>query len=242
LAGVYNILTHDGFNVRIVQTPTISLPSDVAAVKLVLDEQPGPVILVGHSYGGAVLTEAGTHPKVAKLVYFAAFAPDKGESVSALIAKSSPGAPALPILPPKDGYLFQDRAKFPAAFANDLDADTAEFMANSQVPFGVDAINGQVTDPAWKSRPSWYLKVTEDRMIPIDAQRSMSERAGSIATQVHGDHGIYISNPRVVATLIEQPRTRSNKASQSRRRHMYAPPAFRQSGLRLPNTDYAARR
>ena len=202
--GVYNILKQDGFNVSIVQNPTISLAGDVAATKLVIDEQPSPVILVGHSYGGAVITEAGTDPKVEGLVYITAFAPDKGESVNTLIANPPPGAPVPPILPPKDGYLFLDKTKFAASFAGDVDAKTADFMANSQVPWGVDAPSGQITNPAWKTKPSWYLCVTDDRMIPLPAQRFMSERAGSITTEVPGSHAIYVSNPRAVASLIEK--------------------------------------
>ena len=201
--GVYDILTHDGFNVSVVQNPTISLKGDVAAVKLVLDEQPGPVILVAHSYGGAVITEAGNDPKVAALVYLTAFVPDKGESVNSLLANPPPNAPVPPILPPKDGFLFLDRAKFSAAFAGDVDANTAQFMAKSQVPWGVEALMGTITDPAWKSKPSWYLLVTDDRMIPIAAQRFMCERAGATPTQVPGSHAIYVSNPRAAATLIE---------------------------------------
>jgi pimeloyl-ACP methyl ester carboxylesterase len=201
--GVYDILKQDGFNVSVVQNPTMSLEGDVAATKLVLDDQPGSAILVGHSYGGAVITEAGTHPKVAGLVYVTAFAPDTGESVNALIANPPPGAPVPPILPPKDGYLFLDKTKFAQSFAGDVDASTAEFMADSQVPWGVDALSGQVTKPAWKTRPSWYLRVTDDRMIPIAAQRFMSERARSTTTEVPGSHAIYVSNPRAVATVIE---------------------------------------
>ena len=201
--GVYDILKRDGFKVSVVQNPTITLTGDVAATKLVLDEQPGPVILVGHSYGGAVITEAGTHPKVAALVYITAFAPDAGESVNTLIANPPPGAPVPPILPPKDGYLFLDKAKFADSFAGDVDSATAEFMANSQVPWGVDALAGQITSPAWKSKPSWYLCVIDDRMIPIDAQRFMCERAGSITTEVHGSHAIYVSNPSAAAKCIE---------------------------------------
>jgi pimeloyl-ACP methyl ester carboxylesterase len=201
--GVYDILTLDGFNVSVVQNPTISLEGDVAAVKLVIDEQPGPVVLVAHSYGGAVITEAGNDPKVAALVYITAFVPDKGESVSSLIANPPPGAPVPPILPPKNGYLFLDKAKFSAAFAGDVDAKTAGFMANAQVPWGEDALLGKITAPAWRSKPSWYLLVTDDGMIPLAAQRFMCERAGSTSTQVPGSHAIYVSNPQVVATLIE---------------------------------------
>jgi pimeloyl-ACP methyl ester carboxylesterase len=202
-AGVYNILKQDGFNVAVVQNPTISLAGDVAATKLVIDEQPGPVILVGHSYGGAVITETGTDPKVEGLVYLTAFAPDKGESVNTLIANPPPGAPVPPILPPNNGFLFLDKAKFAAAFAGDVDAKTAEFMADSQVPWGVDALSGQVTNPAWKTKPSWYLLVTDDRMIPLPAQQFMSKRAGSTTTQVPGSHAIYVSNPRACANCIE---------------------------------------
>ena len=201
--GVYDILRNDGFNVSVVQNPTISLVGDVAATKMVLDEQPGPVILVAHSYGGAVITEAGTHPKVAGLVYITAFAPDKGESVNTLIANPPPGAPVPPILPPKDGYLLLDKAKFARSFAGDVDAKEAEFMANSQVPWGVDALAGQITEPAWKTKPSWYLLVTDDQMIPIAAQRFMSERAGAKTVQVPGSHSIYVSNPRATADLIK---------------------------------------
>lgn len=201
--GVYNILRDDGFNVSVVQNPTLSLAGDVAATKFVLDEQPGPVILVGHSYGGAVITEAGTHPKVAGLAYITAFMPDKGESVNTLIANPPPGAPVPPILPPKDGFLLLDKAKFAASFAGDVDARLAEFMANSQVPWGVDALSGQVTDPAWKTKPTWYLLVTDDRMIPVAAQSFMCERAGATSTQVPGSHAIYVSNPAAVATLVK---------------------------------------
>ena len=201
--GVYDVLKQDGFNISIVQNPTISLNGDVEATNLVLDEQPGQTILVGHSYGGAVITQAGNHPKVAGLVYITAFAPDKGESVNTLIANPPPGAPVPPILPPTNGFLSLDKAKFAASFAGDVDARTADFMANSQVPWGVDALAGMITEPAWKAKPSWYLHVTDDRMIPIAAQRFMSERAGSETTEVQGSHAIYVSNPRVVATIIE---------------------------------------
>ncbi|HEY2473168.1 MAG TPA: alpha/beta hydrolase [Candidatus Cybelea sp.] len=201
--GVYDILSDKGFNVCVVQNPTISLQADAAAAKLVIDEQPGPVVLVGHSYGGAVITEAGTHPKVERLVYITAFAPDKGESVNTLLANPPPGAPVPPILPPKDGYLFLDRSKFAASFAGNVDAKTAEFMAISQVPWGVDALAGQITEPAWKTKPSWYLLVADDKMIPIAGQRFMCERAAAKPTEVPGNHAIYVSNPGAVAAIIE---------------------------------------
>jgi pimeloyl-ACP methyl ester carboxylesterase len=202
--GVYKILKKDGYNVSIVQNPTISLEDDVAVTKRVLATQDGPAILVGHSYGGAVITEAGNDPKVAGLVYITAFAPDKGESVATLIKDPPPGAPVPPILPPQDGYLFLDRAKFPASFAGDVDAEKAAFMADSQVPWGVEALSGKISAPAWKAKPSWYLVATDDKMIPPDAQRSMSKRAGSTVVEAKGSHAIYVSQPKAVAALIEQ--------------------------------------
>jgi pimeloyl-ACP methyl ester carboxylesterase len=200
---VYKILKQDGYKVSIVQNPTLSLAEDVAATKRVLAAQSGPVILVGHSYGGVVITEAGNDPKVTALVYIAAFAPDKGESVAALIKDPQPGAPVPPILPPQDGYLFLDKAKFAAAFAADVAKDKAEFMANSQVPWGVEALAGTISNPAWKTKPSWYLIATEDKMIPPAAQQAMSKRAGSTVVEVKGSHAIYVSKPQAVAALIE---------------------------------------
>jgi pimeloyl-ACP methyl ester carboxylesterase len=200
--GVYDLLKKDGYSVAIVQNPTISLPDDVAVTKRTLAAQNGPAILVGHSYGGVVITEAGTDPKVAALVYIAAFAPDKGESVSSLIKNPPPGAPVPPILPPQDGYLYLDRTQFRASFAADVIADAAAFMADSQVPWGLEALNGAVSEPAWKSKPSWYLVSTEDRMIPPDAQRAMSKRAGSTVGEVKGSHAVYVSQPKAVAAII----------------------------------------
>jgi len=202
--GVYQILKKDGHRVAIVQNPTISLADDVAATKRIVHAQNGPVLLVGHSYGGAVITEAGTDPQVAGLVYIAAFAPDTGESVSTLIANPPPGAPVPPILPPQEGYLFLDKAKFPASFAADVDAEKAAFMADSQAPWGVEALGGTISEPAWKTRPSWYLVATDDKMIPPPAQRFMSQRAGSTVVEVAGSHAIYVSQPQAVAALIER--------------------------------------
>lgn len=201
---VYNILTRDGYHVSVVQNPTLSLAGDVAATRLIIDDQPGPVVLAGHSYGGAVITEAGMHDKVAALGYIAAFAPDTGESVNTLIADPPPGAPVPPILPPKDGYLFLDRDKFHDSFAGDLPADQAAFMANSQVPWGVDALAGTISEPAWRNKPTWYLLTTEDKMIPPPAQRAMSQRAGAAVTEVAASHSVYLSQPTAVANLIEQ--------------------------------------
>jgi pimeloyl-ACP methyl ester carboxylesterase len=202
--GVYKILKKDGYNVAIVQNPTISLADDVAATKRIAHAQNGPVILVGHSYGGAVITEAGNDPKVAGLVYIAAFAPDKGESVSTLIKDPPPGAPVPPILPPQEGYLFLDKAKFHASFAADVDEEKAAFMADSQVPWGVEALSGTISEPAWKTKPSWYLVATDDKMIPPPAQRFMSKRAGSTVVEVAGSHAIYVSQPNAVAAFVEK--------------------------------------
>jgi pimeloyl-ACP methyl ester carboxylesterase len=202
--GVYKILTKEGYTVSIVQNPTISLADDVAATKRIIAAQNGPVILVGHSYGGAVITEAGNDPKVAVLVYITAFAPDKGESVSSLIKDPPPGAPVPPILPPQDGYLLLDKAKFPASFAADVDPERAAFMADSQVPWGVEALSGTINEPAWKIRPSWYLLVTDDKMIPLPAQRFMSQRAGATVEEVAGSHAIYVSQPNAVASIIKK--------------------------------------
>jgi pimeloyl-ACP methyl ester carboxylesterase len=202
--GVHKLLKDGGFNVSVVQNPTISLADDVAATRRILKAQDGPAILVGHSYGGVVITEAGNDPKVAGLVYIAAFAPDKGESVAALIKDPPPGAPVPPILPPDEGYLFLDKAKFAASFAADVDPDQAAFMADSQVPWGVEALSGQISEPAWKAKPSWYLVATDDKMIPPDAQRFMSKRAGSRVVEAKGSHAIYVSQPRAVADLIKE--------------------------------------
>src|ERR1700737_1718325 len=214
---VYEILRKDGYVLSLVQNPTTSLADDVAATKRVLAAQSGPVILVGHSYGGVVVTEAGNDPKVAGLVYVAAFAPDKGESVSALIKDPQPGAPVPPILPPQDGFLFLDKAKFRASFAADVSADAAAFMADSQVPWGVEALGGTISEAAWKTKPRWYMApnehktkpsryrvTTEDKMIPPDAQRVMSKRAGSKVVEVKASHSVYVSQPQAVASLIEK--------------------------------------
>jgi len=200
--GVYRALKKDGFKVSIVQNPTLSLAGDVEVTKRVIAAQDGPVVLVGHSYGGAVITEAGNDPKVEALVYIAAFAPDAGESVTSLIKDPVPGAPVPPILPPQDGFLLLDRTKFAASFAGDVDPEQAAFMADSQVPWGLEAAAGAISEPAWKSKPSWYLVATEDRMIPPPAQRFMSKRAGASVVEAVGSHSIYVSQPAAVAGLI----------------------------------------
>jgi len=209
--GVHEILSNEGWDVAVVQNPTTSLADDVAATKRVVAAQKGPSILVGHSYGGVVVTEAGTDPKVAGVVYIAAFAPDRGESVASLIKDPPPGAPVPPILPPQDGFLLLDKAKFAAAFAADVAPAKAAFMAASQVPWGLDALNGAVTSPAWKTKPSWYLVAQDDHMIPPPAQRAMAQRAGSTVVEVPGSHAVYVSQPRAVADLIAKAATAATR-------------------------------
>ena len=209
--GVYKALRKENFSVSVVQNPTISLADDVLATRRVMAALNGPVILVGHSYGGAVITEAGNDPHVAGLVYIAGWVPDKGESVSSLIEdlikKGPPGGPVPPILPPQEGFLLLDKAKFPASFAGDVDRERAEFMADAQVPWGLAALSGTISEAAWRSKPSWYLLATEDRMIPPQAQRVMSERAGATVVEVAGSHAVYVSQAQAVANLIVQAAT-----------------------------------
>ena len=204
---VHGLLTKDGYRVAVVQNPTLSLEDDAAVTRRVIDGLDGPVVLVGHSYGGAVITEAGLHDKVTALVYVCAFAPDKGESVNTLIAGFPADGPQPPILPPRDGFLFLDRDKFHASFAGDLPAGLAAFMADSQVPWGVNALGGTITEAAWRIKPSWYLVTTEDRMIPPPAQRAMAERTGATVTEVSASHSVYVSQPAAVAALITQAAT-----------------------------------
>jgi pimeloyl-ACP methyl ester carboxylesterase len=202
--GVYHLLQQDGLNVSVVQNPTLTLKDDDAVTRRVLDQQDGQTILVGHSYGGAVITEAGTHKNVAGLVYIAAFAPDQGESVGSLIAGFPADGPQPPILPPQDGFLLLDRDKFAASFAADVAPELAAFMADAQVPWGVEAPSGVVSDAAWRSKPSWYLVATDDHMIPPPAQRTMAERISATVTETPGSHAVYVSNPAAVASLITQ--------------------------------------
>lgn len=201
---VFTMLRSRGFDVAVVQNPTTSLADDVAFTRRLIDAQPGKVILVGHSYGGVVITEAGNDPRVAGLVYITAFAPDQGESVAKLIADPPPGAPVPPILPPQEGFLFLERARFAESFAADVDAELADFMAASQVPWGVEALTGEVSQAAWKSKPSWYLVAGDDRMIPPPAQRAMAERARATTREVGGSHAVYVSRPADVVRVIAE--------------------------------------
>jgi pimeloyl-ACP methyl ester carboxylesterase len=209
--GVYALLTADGYRVSVVQNPTLSLEGDATATRMILDQQDGPTILVGHSYGGAVISEAGTHERVAALVYVCAFAPDAGESVNTLIAGFPASGPQPPILPPQEGFLFLDRDKFHASFAADLSAEQAAFLAASLVPWGVHALGGTISEPAWRSKPSWYLLTTGDLMIPPDAQRTMSERIGATTVEAGASHSVYVSQPTAVADLIKRAATATAK-------------------------------
>ena len=202
--GVHEALTNDGYEVIVAQNPTLSLADDVVVAKRAIAAATHPIVLVGHSYGGVVITEAGNDPRVLSLAYIAAFAPDAGESVETLIANPPPGAAVPPILPPQDGFLMLDKAKFADSFAADVDPSTARFMADSQVPWGVEALAGKVTVPAWKSKPSFYLVASDDRMIPPPAQRAMAERAGAKMTETSGSHAVYVSKPAEIARLIKQ--------------------------------------
>lgn len=202
--GVHQRLVRDGFDVIVVQNPTISLEDDVAVTKRAIAKAKYPVVLVGHSYGGVVITEAGNDPKVKSLAYIAAFAPDAGESVETLIANPAPGAPVPPILPPIDGFLALDQDQFAASFAADVDPEAARFMADSQVPWGVAALAGKVSVPAWQSKPSIYLVATDDRMIPPPAQQAMASRAKASVIEAQGSHAIYVSKPDEVVAAIKQ--------------------------------------
>jgi len=202
--GVYSLLRKDGYNVAVVQNPTLSLEGDATATKLIIDAQGEPVILVGHSYGGAVITEAGNDPNVAALVYIAGFVPDAGESVNTLIEGFPKDGPAPPILPPQDGFLFLDREKFHDSFAADVSAEEAAFMADSQVPWGLEALGGTISEAAWRTKPSWYLVTTEARMIPPQAQREMSGRAGATVDEAAASHSVYVSQPAAVADVIKK--------------------------------------
>ena len=197
--GVHDILRARGYRVSIVQNPLTSLTDDVAAVDRVLARQDGPVLLVGHSYGGVVITEAGDAANVAGLVYVAAFVPDVGESVATMIE----GGAAPPVLPSADGFLFFDPTIFPQAFAQDLPSQQGAFLAAAQIPPAAVAFGTQVSQATWKTRRSWYVLATEDHIIPPAAQRQMATRANATITEVRGSHAVYISQPAAVADAID---------------------------------------
>jgi pimeloyl-ACP methyl ester carboxylesterase len=200
---VHGELVDRGFEVLVAQHPTISLEGDVAAIERLIAAARHPVLLVGHSYGGAVITEAGTNPKVQALAYIAAFAPDVGESVAALNeVPEEPGETKAPLLPPQDGYLVVDPARFPEAFAADVAPATTRFMAAAQLPWGLAAVVAPLTRAAWRLKPSFYLVASADRMVPPSAQRRMAQHAGAAITEIDSSHAVMLSHPQDVAAFI----------------------------------------
>ena len=201
--GLYDVLTRKGYHVTIVQNPLTSLEDDVAATKVVLDNQDGPTILVGHSWGGAVITEAGNHPKVVGLVYVAAFQPDQGESALQWL-KTAPPAPENGVLPPDEkGIVYYDKAKYHAGFCADISKEEADFMYASQGAFYAKGFVTPITHAAWKDKPSYAVVATEDKSINPVIQRNMYKRSGTIMTEIKGSHAVYISQPKAVAAVIE---------------------------------------
>jgi pimeloyl-ACP methyl ester carboxylesterase len=196
---VYDILTKDGYKVSVVANPDTGVADDVAATQRVLDLQDGPVILVGHSYGGTVITEAGNDPKVVGLVYFAAFAPDEGETTGQYLPKGP-----LPIVVSKDGLAFLTHDAFLGGFAPDVPLPTRAFMYASQVPWALSAVSAPITHPAWKTKPSWYLVSANDQMIPPDVERMYAKRMKAVTEEVAGSHVAFVSHPDVAAHLIEE--------------------------------------
>jgi pimeloyl-ACP methyl ester carboxylesterase len=192
---VYDLLTKDGYETIVVQNSTASLDGDVATTDQAIARAKHPVVLVGHSYGGAVITVSGNEPKVRSLAYLAAYAPDSGESVNTLISQPVPGAAPVPILPPQDGFLTLDIAKFPASFAADVDRDTTAFMAASQVPWGLAAINTKIAQAAWRAKPTFFLITTEDHMVPTPQQRDMAARAHASSSEIGSSHAVMLSHP-----------------------------------------------
>lgn len=200
---VYDGLTRDGYEVLVVQNPTVTLEGDVEATRQVIARATKPVVLVGHSYGGAVITQAGTDPKVRSLVYLAAFVPDVGESVFELATRPAPGEEGAPLLPPSDGFILVDPARFPAAFAPDVDPSLTRFMAASQVPWGLGAIHPKLTRAAWKDKPVHFLLTTKDHMVQPSTQRFMATRAKAKLVEIESSHAVILSHPERVATFIE---------------------------------------
>ncbi len=199
---VVDILGKDGYTVSVVQEPLTSLADDVAATKRVLDLQQGPVILVGHSYGGVIITEAGNAPNVAGLVYIAAFIPDRGESAVGLLSQAAPANNDMRAT--KDDFLYLDPAAFPADFAADLPPAEANFMAHSQAMLAKAAGGAPVTTAAWHQKKSWALIATRDHNLNPDLERTMAKRAGSETIEVPASHAVYVSRPEDVAHLIER--------------------------------------
>jgi len=201
---VYDLLTKDGYEVLVVQNPTVTLEGDAAATEQVIAAAKHPVVLVGHSYGGAVVTQAGANPKVRSVVYIAAFAPDIGETVLQLASAETPGEPHAPLLPPNNGFLMVETAKFPDAFAAGVDPSLTRFMAASQVPWGLGAVGAKLTQAAWKDRPTYFMVTTKDHMVPPSSQRMMAKRANATVTEIVSPHAVMLAHPREVAAFIEK--------------------------------------
>lgn len=199
---VYDILTAKGYEVLVVQNPTITLEGDVTATKQVIAKAKHPVVLVGHSYGGAVITEAGTEQKVRSLVYLAAFAPEVGESVYDLATRPTPGEQGAPLLPPKDGFILVDQEKFPAAFAADVDIAKTRFMASAQVPWGLGAVQAKIGQAAWKLKPTYFMVTAQDHMVPPTTQRSMATRSKADQIELRSSHAVMLSHPNEVSDFI----------------------------------------
>ncbi|WP_198350981.1 alpha/beta hydrolase [Flavisphingomonas formosensis] len=200
---VYDILTHDGYEVLVVQNPTVTLEGDVEATRQVIAKATRPVLLVGHSYGGAVITEAGADPKVKSLAYIAALAPDVGESVFELATRPVPGESGPPLLPPADGFIIVDPAKFPTAFAADVDISITGFMAVAQVPWGIAAVQTKLTSAAWRDKPVRWMLPKQDHMVSPTTQRFMATRAKAKVTEINSSHAVMLSHPKDVAAFIE---------------------------------------
>jgi pimeloyl-ACP methyl ester carboxylesterase len=199
---LYKVLSQNGYQVTVVQNPLTSLEDDVAATRVVLDKQDGPTILAGHSWGGAVITQAGNHPNVAGLVYVAAFSPDEGESLGKLLSPYPPD-PKNGILPPANGFSWYDKAKFHEGFCADLSKEQADLMADSQVPVAASAFTYVFKEIAWKSKPTWHIVATEDHSLPPDLERFMGKRTGGKVSEIKGSHAFFMSHPKEVADIIE---------------------------------------
>jgi pimeloyl-ACP methyl ester carboxylesterase len=201
---VHDRLKRDGYRVIVVQNAIRSLEDDVANTRRAIASAPGSVILVGHSYGGVVISEAGNDPKVVGLVYVAAFVADAGESVQTLTADRVPGGSKPPFLPAGDGYLLFDTSKFPQVFGQDLPSETSSFMAAALKPWAIASMAGKVTAAAWRVKPSWYVVATDDRLVHPSLQRRMAEAAGARIVEVAGSHAIYMTQPETIAKTIVQ--------------------------------------
>jgi pimeloyl-ACP methyl ester carboxylesterase len=199
---LYDILKKKGYKVSVVGNPNTGFQNDVDAVNRVLARQDGPVLLVGHSYGGAIITEAGNHPKVAGLVYIAAFAPDANETLLQLL-QSGPPTPKSGILPPDEfGYIWYDVKKYHSGFCADLSKAQAEFLADSQVPVSASVFGSTIANPAWKNKKNWYIVATEDNTISPDGERFMAKRMAAKVTEIKASHLVFMSKPSQVADVV----------------------------------------